>query len=147
MIKGSCLCGGVRFEISKIEVGAEICHCNRCRKLSGSNALVSVLVNQKNFTLTKGEDLVNSYDAPILYDKPAYTACFCRRCGCPVPLQDPKEITIEIPMGLFDDDPGIIPDKHIFVECIPEWDEISDDLPQYDIRGIYELRQGTPEGL
>jgi len=142
MIKGSCLCGGVRFEVSKIKAAAEICHCNRCRKLSGSNSLVTVLVDQSDFTLTSGEYLVNSFDAPILYRKPAYTASFCTRCGCPVPKQDPQEKTIEIPMGLFDNDPGIKPDKHIFVEFVPAWDKISDDLPQYDFRGIYEHRYG-----
>ena len=33
-IRGSCLCGGVRFEIDRACGPAEFCHCNRCRKLS-----------------------------------------------------------------------------------------------------------------
>jgi hypothetical protein len=35
-IKGSCLCGGVRFELDRAAGPFEICHCNRCRKVSGS---------------------------------------------------------------------------------------------------------------
>ena len=36
MIKGSCLCGGVKFEIRGSKGPFELCHCNRCRKATGS---------------------------------------------------------------------------------------------------------------
>lgn len=36
MIRGSCLCGGVRFEITRFIGPFELCHCSRCRKASGS---------------------------------------------------------------------------------------------------------------
>jgi hypothetical protein len=35
-IRGSCLCGGVTFEIDRACGPAEFCHCNRCRKLSAA---------------------------------------------------------------------------------------------------------------
>ena len=49
---------------------------------------------------------------------------------------------MEIAAGLFDDDPDIRPDKHIFVELVPPWDEIYDDLPQFTIRDLVKLRSG-----
>jgi hypothetical protein len=36
MFHGSCLCGGVRFEIERFVGPFELCHCTRCRKVSGS---------------------------------------------------------------------------------------------------------------
>ena len=52
-ITGSCLCGGVRFEVDRVVGPFELCHCNRCRKVSGSaftamvgGLLVSRLVGQ-----------------------------------------------------------------------------------------------------
>lgn len=42
MIRGSCLCGGVTFEVTKVEGPFEVCHCNRCRKLSGAAAMPSI---------------------------------------------------------------------------------------------------------
>jgi len=36
MIRGSCLCGGVKFEITRAVGPFELCHCARCRKASGS---------------------------------------------------------------------------------------------------------------
>jgi hypothetical protein len=34
-------------------------------------------------------------------------------------------------MGTFDDDPGIRPQFHTFVDDRAAWDEIANDLPQY----------------
>jgi hypothetical protein len=34
-------------------------------------------------------------------------------------------------MGAFDDDPGIRPQFHTFVDDRAPWDEITDKLPQY----------------
>jgi hypothetical protein len=39
---------------------------------------------------------------------------------------------IELPAGCLDDDPGLRPDKHIYVEAKAPWFSISDALPQLD---------------
>ena len=43
--------------------------------------------------------------------------------------QDPDEIWIAA--GTFDDDPGIRPTSHIWVDSKAPWFEITDDLKQY----------------
>jgi hypothetical protein len=141
-IRGSCLCGGVTFEIDKAAGPVEFCHCNRCRKVSGSSALLMIGVNTKDYRFLTGSELVRTYAAPILYSPPAYHSTFCSTCGCPVPIPDPQGEWCEIPAGLFDDDPGVKPDKHIFVELLPAWDEIRDRLPQYTLKELYKLRTG-----
>lgn len=141
-IRGSCLCGGVTFEINKAVGPVEFCHCNRCRKVSGSAALLMIGVNTKDYRFLTGSELVRTYAAPILYNPPAYHSTFCSHCGCPVPPPTPDGDWFEIPAGLFDDDPGVKPDKHIFVELAPAWAEIKDDLPQYTLKELYKLRTG-----
>ena len=37
-----------------------------------------------------------------------------------------------VPAGLLDDDDGVEVSKHIFVESRAKWDEISDDLEQFE---------------
>ena len=49
----------------------------------------------------------------------------------------------EIPAGLFDDDPGLRPEKHVFVELVPSWDSIADDLPQLTVRDLARERRGV----
>ena len=141
-IRGSCLCGGVTFEIVRAIGPAEFCHCNRCRKVSGSTALLTIRAKTEDYRLLSGRELVRSYAAPVLYKPPPYQATFCSNCGSPVPEASPKGEYIEIPAGVFDDDPGIRPDKHIFIEFMPDWDVLSDDLPAYTRAQIYRLRTG-----
>jgi hypothetical protein len=140
MIEGSCLCGSVKFQIQKILSPMEICHCTRCRKQSGAGSATTVEVLREDFSFIEGEELINSYSAPILYSEPAYQSHFCKQCGSPVPPANSHRTHIEIPAGLFDNDPGVQPDKHIFVELVPSWDNIADDLPQYKISELMKLR-------
>jgi len=141
-ITGSCLCGGVRFEIDRAAGPFELCHCARCRKRSGAAALPMIAVGTSDYRLVSGSDWIREYVAPILYRPPGYRASFCSRCGSPVPDRDPEGDTIEIPAGLLDGDPGIRPDKHIFVELTPPWDSIEGDLPRLTVRELYEQRYG-----
>ncbi len=150
MIHGSCLCGGIRFEISKPAGPFELCHCTRCRKVTGSAFFSGLYVSFGDFRLVQGKELITTYEAPILRTPPAFRASFCSRCGSPVPNPDPepkktrgRSGLLEIPAGLLDDDPGIRPDKHIFIELNPPWFEIADDLPQYDLPGLIALRTNT----
>ena len=94
------------------------------------------------YRMTAGQELVRRFEAPILYGPPAYVNFFCTSCGSPVPDPNPDTDTLELPAGLLDDDPGLRPDKHIFTECLPAWDVISDDLPQMDIFSLNESRTG-----
>ena len=141
-IRGSCLCGGVTFEIDRACGPAEYCHCNRCRKVSGSSSLLTIRVKTQDYRFLSGRELVKTYAAPILYVPPAYHSYFCANCGSPVPPPLPDGDEFEIAAGLFDDDFGIRPDKHIFVDFMPPWDDLHTELPGYTMRQIYELRTG-----
>ncbi len=141
-IRGSCLCGGVRFSVQEVIGPFEICHCNRCRKVSGSNSMAAVGVNAAGFKMETGHDLIRAYTAPVLVRPPPYQVHFCGRCGSPVPPPEPTTSWFEIPAGLLDDDPGLKPDKHIFVEFAPPWDEIEGDLPRYTVRDLARERYG-----
>ena len=107
----------------------EICHCTRCRKVSGSAGMAGVTVATNHFRLVSGRELIKSHTAPILYRPPAYQTYFCSECGSPVPAPDPEGDLMEIPAGLFDGDLGIEPDKHIFVDLAPDWDPIGGGPP------------------
>ena len=139
-IRGSCLCGGVTFEIDRACGPAEYCHCNRCRKRSGSGSLLTVCVNTKDYRFLTGRDLVKMYAAPVLHSPPPYQSFFCTNCGSPAPEPAPEGKTFEIPAGLFDEDFGVRPDKHIFVDFMPPWDDTRTELPAYTRQQIYELR-------
>lgn len=144
MIRGSCLCGGVKFEIARAVGPFELCHCSRCRKASGSAFVAGLGVRRDDFRLLQGGELIRTYDAPIIEAPPPYRTCFCTRCGSPVPDPFSDSPWFEVPAGLLDDDPQLRPDRHIFVEIKSPWFAITDALPQLDKAALIRLRRTPP---
>ena len=140
MIQGSCLCGGVQFQIARILDLFELCHCRRCRKATGSAFAASFAARQKDVQILRGTDLIATYEAPIVESPPAYRTSFCRRCGSPVPDPNPGRGWFKIDAGVLDDDLGMKPQRHIHVDRKAPWFEITDDLPRFEKRAHIELR-------
>src|ERR1700691_5960754 len=66
MIKGSCLCGGVKFEIRGTKGPFELCHCNRCRKATGSAFASGLRVRGEDLRIVQGQELIKTFEAPII---------------------------------------------------------------------------------
>jgi hypothetical protein len=126
MTPGHCLCGAVRFEVLRFAGPFELCHCTRCRRVSGSAFLAAVGVRREDFRWLHGRENVRTFDAPILHGPPAYRSCFCERCGSPVPDPTDDSAWFELPAGLLEGDPGLRPDKHIMIQHQAVWYEIHD---------------------
>jgi hypothetical protein len=141
MIRGSCLCGGVRFEIVRATGPFELCHCSRCRKVTGSAFLPGLRVQRSDFKFIQGSELINTYEAPTREAPPGYRTSFCSRCGSPVPDPNTVSLSLEVAAGLLEDDPGLRPQRHIFVEVKSPWFPIHDSLPQLDKAAINQLRR------
>ena len=140
MIRGSCLCGCVRFEIERAVGPFELCHCTRCQKVSGSAYLTWLTVRREDFRFLQGADLVKTYERPVSESPPPYRTCFCGLCGSQVPDPSNSEPLFEIPAGSLDDYPLIRPDKHIYTEFKAPWEDITDALPQMTKKDIQASR-------
>jgi hypothetical protein len=130
--EGSCLCGSVRFAVDGRLSPLQYCHCTRCRKASGSAFVAAVAARTGNFRWLAGADLVQVFTAPIRESPPPYRSVFCRRCGSDLPLYDPQQPFVVIPVGTLDRHPEIQPFRHIFVGYKAPWYEIHDGLPQFE---------------
>ena len=126
MIHGSCLCGGIRFEIDKVRALTH-CHCTNCRKLSGAAFATYAHVASDKFRFTSGEDLIVQYES-----SPGSFRNRCKVCGCSVPGRASYLTTVSVPAGLLDDDPEVRPMLHVFTSSRAPWWTITDDLPQYE---------------
>ena len=124
-IRGSCLCGGVRFEITGKPLWMSWCHCSRCRKVGG---MANLVVRAADFHMLQGRELIARYEPEPPYH---LVRCFCRVCGSYLgePETNPKGFPIAAP--LLDDDPGVRPVLHEHVAEKAPWYEILDGLPQY----------------
>jgi hypothetical protein len=59
-MRGSCLCGEVRFEISGDLPNFYQCHCKLCRKRGGSASNSATIVDAAAMRWIAGEALVSS---------------------------------------------------------------------------------------
>ena len=127
MIRGGCLCGGIRYEISGELTEMCMCHCQMCRRAHGAPFANYAALNPRALRYTQGEDLIVRYASSA-----EAVRTFCSRCGGKLVFQSsttPDEIWIA--SGTFDDDPGIRTTSHIYVDSKAPWFEITDDLKQY----------------
>jgi hypothetical protein len=128
-IRGSCLCGGIAFEIAEKIGPIGQCHCSKCRKVSGTDGNAVCYANAKQFRWRRGEEMIKSFVVP---NSNGWSSNFCGTCGSPVPRTDNANKIYFVPAGLLDDDPGHRGyAAHIFVGSKAPWVEIADSAPQF----------------
>lgn len=127
MTGGSCLCGGITFEITGDVQGVGLCHCSLCRKASGAG---SIAVSADHLTWIAGRDLVREFQRPS-----GYGSAFCRVCGSPAPDANRSGTLFAVPVGLLDRDSGTHVVEHIYVGSKASWDVIGDAAPQFEEHG------------
>jgi hypothetical protein len=70
MIRGSCLCGAVAFEIDGRVTPIQLCHARRCQKFTGSAFSPELAARAERFRWLRGEDQLAHYEAPLLREPP-----------------------------------------------------------------------------
>ena len=133
VLAGGCLCGGVRFELSRPPLRAGYCHCTRCQRRTGTAVSAQAAADGSHFRVLEGEDLLKAWRHP----DGGFEKLFCRECGAHIMSRDPEDHSrIAIRMSAFDDDPGVRPSYRQFVAYAAPWEPIPDDgLRRYDESG------------
>ncbi len=127
MITGSCLCGGIRFEIDGDVTMSRYCHCENCRKFSGTGKAAWGLAKSAEFSQTAADTELGKFDAGS-----GSLRTFCRSCGSPLWFE-PKALPDFIGIALGAIDQGL-PDKpkmHVWTRSSPAWEDIADGLPTH----------------
>lgn len=134
MVQGSCLCGGIRFEIDESEIYlVNNCYCTNCRKVSGAAYGTFIQLYGKGFRWVSGEDLIGTFES-----SPGNHRTFCRVCGSRAPQSPDFSRIATVPVGLLDSDPGVKPHVNMFTASKHAGDAIDDSIPSVP-------DQGTPE--
>lgn len=137
MVRGSCLCGTVRYEADETVGPLGHCHCQMCRKAHGAAFSSVVAVGRADFRWTEGEGSLSRYES-----SPGKWRWFCRRCGSQlISSRDAIGDPVLLRAGCIDsgfDQRGV---AHCWVGSKAAWYEIGDDLPRFE-RGF----PGAPTG-
>jgi len=131
-LNGSCLCGSVEYRISAdtTEHAPKFfhCHCQRCRKASGTGHASLIIIGQSSLEWKKGEDNLGRYKVP---EAERFATCFCKNCGSPMPRYDATSGRAVIPAGSLDHELEIKPEARIFWDSRAEWSCQDDVLPVF----------------
>ncbi len=130
-LQGSCLCGGVRFEVTEPFETITHCHCTNCKKLSGGTGTVNGRVRSAGIAILEGEEFLRSFQPP---EGTAKT--FCSRCGSNLFGGGwPRSERVSVRLSAIDSAFEGKPERHIFVRSVAPWETLPDDgAPRYDTR-------------
>jgi hypothetical protein len=128
-LTGGCLCGGVRFEVTKPLISAGYCHCTRCQRRTGTAASAQARTEPGSVKVTAGEELLRAWDP----GDGGFPKVFCSACGSALWSEHPDDRSRRaVRLGAFDHDPGVRPSYRQYVEYAASWEPIPDDgLPRY----------------
>lgn len=126
--RGSCLCGGVTYEIEKFLPDAAHCHCSMCRKFHGAAFATFGTVTRDNFRWASGDELRKDYTA----DNDT-TRTFCRICGSSLTFVSVPggDHLIHVALGTMDGEVPLKPSAHVYAADAATWADLHDDLPKY----------------
>jgi len=122
-LHGTCLCGGIRFEIDAAPETLRFCHCTSCKQLSGGAGTVNFGVPPAAIRIVDGEDLLQRFTPQ---DGSAKT--FCRSCGTNLfggGWPDTERASVRVPNIEEPLDARV--GAHLFVRSLAPWESLPED--------------------
>ena len=132
LLKGSCRCGAVRFEVeSHTPVPFMLCYCSICRKQQGGGGFAINLGADYEMMNIRGKRALGVYRAEIEDDEHPHCEVstgernFCRKCGAALWLYDPTWPELVHPFAsAIDTDLPTPPEKvHLMLKYKANWVE------------------------
>jgi hypothetical protein len=130
-LQGSCLCGGVRFEVTAPFLTLVYCHCTNCKKISGGAGTVNGRTRSDAIRVLSGKELLQTFEPA---EGTAKT--FCSVCGSNLFGGGwPESEQASVRLSAIDSPLEQRPEAHNFVRSVATWETLPDDgLPRYDVR-------------
>ncbi|TIQ36308.1 MAG: GFA family protein [Mesorhizobium sp.] len=122
---GGCLCGKVRYRVTR-DPRVHYCHCDMCRRATGSAFAVLGWVPAASLTWLGGRPAYRR-------SSPIARRSFCRACGTPLTLcYDTARNEIALHVGTFDNPEGLEPHYNYGSSQRLGWVCCGIDLPHRD---------------
>ena len=107
-IEGGCLCGAIRYQITKPPLRASYCHCRTCQLAGGAPVVSWLMVPTDAFKLVAGEP-------SEFHSSPVGTRQFCGSCGTQLTFQHAAVLDeIDITCASLDDPDAYPPQYSIW---------------------------------
>ncbi|NOQ15117.1 MAG: Gfa-like protein [Methyloprofundus sp.] len=125
---GGCLCGKVQYTISAAPRVMSQCHCDDCRKSTGTGHASNAFFKQEDVHI-KGE---TSHYASLAESGATITRYFCPICGSLLfgTLSGIKNV-IAVAVGSVDDSSWFKPSVIVYSKRKPHWDFMDESIPAF----------------
>jgi hypothetical protein len=125
-MRGSCLCGQIRYEATRLCSPIQHCACHTCRKAHAAAFATGAGVRHDDFAWTQGQHLLKAYEST-----PGKLRYFCSHCGTQLAAQFAGRDTLVLRVATLDDDPGQVPEREIWASHEVPWLHYGPDLVAY----------------
>ena len=122
---GSCLCEAVRFEVEGEFEQFYLCHCEYCRKDTGSAHAANLFSSTARLKWLSGADQVRVFNLPSTRHRHS----FCSTCGSALPDVQMNGRLLKVPAGSLDTPVLMRPNAHIFCSSRADWDDALEKIP------------------
>ncbi len=135
---GACLCGAIRFHAAGRPKIVAQCHCEECRRHSGTGHAIGAMF-AKNAVEITGSLSTYTY---VSAKGSQVTKAFCETCGSPIygtNSQTPDFLTVAL--GAMDDADDLQIEVVIFARDKPNWDSAGQSVACFETQPDW-----TPDG-
>lgn len=133
--QGGCGCGFCRYEVTGAPLSVHACHCTDCQTLSGSAFGLSMVLNETDIDLTRGELFYSEF----AMSRNAMHRHQCRECGVALWFSSPGYPGIvALKPGTLDDTSRLRPLAHMWVRSAQPWLTLADKTPKFQEQPTFE---------
>lgn len=126
-LKGGCYCTKVRYEVHGTPNASYFCHCQQCRKFTGSAHATNMQIAPDAVCFIAGTEYVTQFSCA---SGRAFSNAFCQVCGSGVPFVGASGEWMYVPIGGLDEAPDNLIDYTIFWDDKANWYEKGSNRPK-----------------
>ncbi|WP_354625813.1 GFA family protein [Psychromonas sp. MME2] len=116
-LTGGCCCGAVSFAVEDNFSHFYFCHCEQCRKLTGSAHASNLFTEPDNIRWIAGQDKIKRFIHPTR----SFSKNFCLVCGSALPFLSQSGRYLLVPAGSLNTEPTKRVDAQIFCSEQTQW--------------------------
>jgi hypothetical protein len=119
---GGCMCGALRYCASGAPLRVGLCHCETCRRNTGTPFLAFAVFPRDRVTILSGE-------TGFFQSSPKGKRHFCRACGAPVFSEWSDTNSFDLYLGSLDQPERLRPSYELWTVRRPPW---LPEMPELD---------------
>jgi hypothetical protein len=124
-LKGGCVCGEIRYEVTGAPFHQTNCQCSICRRTTGAPFVTWFSVRRSQFRIVAGE-------AASFRSSRTVVRCFCSTCGTQLTFtSDDYSDEIGVTTCSLYDPEAVPPRDHTRTSSKLRWIHLADGLPEY----------------